>query len=68
MIVKPDDDEARAARLVSPPRAVEVGFDTVADGLDDEAAEAQDELMGITDTLIEQAERFEARLDRRKRT
>ena len=37
-------------------------------GLDDEAAEAQDELMGITDTLIEQAERFEARLDRRKRT
>jgi acyl-[acyl-carrier-protein] desaturase len=37
-------------------------------GLDDEAAEAQDELMGITDTLIEQAERFEARLNRRKRT
>ncbi len=37
-------------------------------GLDAEASEAQDELMGITGTLIEQAERFEARLDRRKRT
>ena len=37
-------------------------------GLDAEASEAQDELMGITGTLIEQAERFEARLERRKRT
>jgi acyl-[acyl-carrier-protein] desaturase len=37
-------------------------------GLDAEASEAQEELMGITGTLIEQAERFEARLARRKRT
>jgi len=37
------------------------------EGLDGEAAEAQEEIMGITGRLIEQAEKFEARIARRRK-